>query len=170
MAGKPTVTKKDSLLSTIEEWRERIAKRAYEMFCDSGGALGRDTENWAAAERELFWKPAVEVEEGDDAICVRMAVAGVDPKDIEIECDGERLVVSGETRREHAEQRGRMHVSELETGSLYRAIDLPRAIDPDQIKADTKNGLLTITAKYPGTAAPAKKKPARSRAKPAAGA
>lgn len=169
MAGKPTVTKNDSLRSAIEELHDRIAQRAYELFCDSGRAPGRDTDNWAAAERELYWKPAIEIEENDDGLCVTMAVAGVDPKDITVEVDGDRLVVRGKTEREKTEQRGRLHVCEIETGSLYRAVDLPRAVDPDQVKADVKNGLLAITAKFPG-AAPTKKKPAKPKAKPAAGA
>lgn len=170
MAGKPTVTKSDSLWSAIEELRDRVAQRAYELFCDSGRLPGRDTDNWSAAERELFWKPAIEVEENGDGLCVRMAVPGVDPKDLKVEVDGDRLVVHGETRREETGQRGRLHVSEIETGSLYRAVDLPRAVDPDQVKADAKDGLLTITAKFPGAAPPAKKKPTKPKSKPAAGA
>jgi len=58
----------------------------------------------------------------------------------------EDLLVKGETRIEKKEQKGEVHTSEFESGSLFRSIHFPKKVDPNKVKAELKNGLLTITA------------------------
>ena len=36
-----------------QERQERIAKRAYELFCARGGAHGNDMDDWVQAEKEI---------------------------------------------------------------------------------------------------------------------
>ena len=39
--------------------RERIAKRAYELYLERGCRPGRDVEDWVDAEREMLAPPKV---------------------------------------------------------------------------------------------------------------
>jgi HSP20 family protein len=43
-------------------------------------------------------------------------------------------------------EEGEVNTSELQSGSLFRSVRFPKKIDPDKVKAEIKNGLLTITA------------------------
>jgi hypothetical protein len=44
----------ESSASTAEDYRERVARRAYELYLSRGGSHGSDWEDWLAAERELI--------------------------------------------------------------------------------------------------------------------
>jgi HSP20 family protein len=70
----------------------------------------------------------------------------LEAKDLQVEVTPEELLVKGETRHEHKEEKGTVHTCELETGSLFRSVRFPKPIDPEKVKAEFKNGLLTLKA------------------------
>jgi len=144
--GDVAVRKTESLWNEMERIQERIKRRAYELFLASGGIPGRELENWTAAEREIVWKPALELKEKDKQFEVTVAMAGVDPRDLTIEVTAEDLLIKGETHHEHYEEKGEIYACEFEGGDLFRAIHFPKKISPDKVKAQFKNGLLTLTA------------------------
>jgi HSP20 family molecular chaperone IbpA len=144
--GDVAVRKTESLWDEVLKMEDRIMRRAYDIFRGNGSDNGKDLDNWLAAERELVWKPAIEMTEKDNQFEVKVAVAGVDPKDIQIEATPDGLLVKGETKSEKKEEKGDVITSEFQSGSLFRSIRFPRKIDADKVKADIKNGLLTVTA------------------------
>jgi HSP20 family molecular chaperone IbpA len=137
------IRKTESIFDTIERMNAQISRRAYEIFEGRGG---NELENWLAAERELRWQPPIELREKDDEFVLKMAAAGLNPKDIEIEVTPESLVLKGEVRHEHREDTGTVHACEFECGTLFRAIHFPKRIDPAKMKAQLKNGMLHIKA------------------------
>jgi HSP20 family protein len=140
------IKKRESVWDRLQEMEERIMRRAYDIFRGNGSVFGTDLENWFAAERELVWKPAIELREKDGKFEVQVAVAGIDPKDIRIEVTPEALLVKGETKTEKKEEKGEVHTSEFQSGSLFRSIQFPKKVDADKVKAEIKNGLLTVRA------------------------
>jgi HSP20 family protein len=140
------IRKKDTIWEDMEQMRDRVMRRAYDLFLGDGCRLGKDIEDWFNAERELVWKPAIELTEKDGEFKLKIAVPGVDPKDLDIEVTAEDLLVKAETRHEQKEEKGQFYACELETGNLFRAVHFPKKIDPEKIKAEFKNGILTITA------------------------
>ena len=50
------IRKTESISDEIEQWNDRIRRRAYELFIDGGSVDGHDLENRSAAERELARK------------------------------------------------------------------------------------------------------------------
>ena len=139
------VRRAETLWDQIKDMENRVMNRAYDLFRGNGSG-GRDLDNWLAAERELVWKPAIEVAEKDSRFEIKVAVSGVDPKDIKVEVTVDELLVKGETKTEKEEDKGEIHTSEFQSGSLFRSIHLPKKVDPRQVKATIKNGLLTVTA------------------------
>jgi HSP20 family protein len=125
---------------------DRIMHRAYDIFRRNGDSFGKDLDNWLTAERETVWKPPIELKEKDHHFEVTMPVAGVDPNDLDIEITPDDLLVKAETRHEHKEDKVEVHTCEFESGRLFRAVRFPKKIDPDKVKAEFKNGLLTISA------------------------
>ena len=135
--------------SILDEWKRiqnRVMRRAYDIFERNGHPAGRDLEHWFQAEQELLWKPPIEIHETDGKIVMEAAVSGVDPKDMSIEVSPEDIVLKAETHHQHDERKGRLHMCEFESGSMFRSVHLPKRINPDKVKAEVKNGLLRVTA------------------------
>jgi HSP20 family molecular chaperone IbpA len=146
MTDAVQIRRPTSILDEMKDMQERIMRRAHEIFQQNGSMLGRDIENWTQAERELMWKPAFELSEKDGRFQLEAAVSGIDPKDIEVEVTPEDIVVKAETHHKHTEQKGTIHNCEFHYGKMFRAIHLPKKIDPAKVKAEFKNGLLRLTA------------------------
>jgi HSP20 family protein len=146
MAGSLPIKKSEAIFDELRTMQERIMKRAYDIFESNGRAIGRDLEHWLDAERELVWKPAVELSEKDDAFHVTIAIPGVDPKTLDIEVAPEYLLVKAEVHHEHTENKGTVHLCEFETGSLFRSVRFPKRVDPGEVKAEFNNGMLHLTA------------------------
>lgn len=91
------------------------------------------------------FKPAAEiVKDGDDAI-VRVELPGVDvDQDVNVEVDRGRLVVHGEHRDEHAEEKEGRTLREIRYGSFRRSFQLPAHITGDAITASYDAGVLTV--------------------------
>ena len=144
------IRKTESIFDLIERMNEQISRRAYEIFEGRGGIAGNELDNWLAAERELRWQPPIELREKDNEFVLKMAAAGLNPKDIEIEVTPESLVLKGEVRHEHRDDTGTVHACEFESGTLFRAVHFPKKIDPAKMKAQLKNGMLHIKAPLAG--------------------
>jgi hypothetical protein len=52
-AARATATKNEFGPEVLASADERIARRAYEIYCERGCEHGHDTEDWDQAEREL---------------------------------------------------------------------------------------------------------------------
>ena len=140
------IKKTESIFGELEQMHDRIMKRAFELFDGSGHSLGRDLDDWLAAERELVWRPPVELTEKGDEFSLRIAAPGVDPGNIDIEVTPEYLLVKAETHHQHSENKGRVHASEFEAGNLFRSIQFPKTINPDKVKVEFENGVLQVRA------------------------
>ena len=140
------IRKSKSIFDEVERMRDRIMRRAYDIFTSNGGFFGKDIDDWLHAERELVWKPAIELSEKDDQFRLELAAPGVDPKNIDIEVTPEDILIRADVHHEHRKEEGDVHACEFAHGNLFRSIHLPRKIDPEKVKAEFKNGLLTLNA------------------------
>lgn len=112
-----------------------------------------------AGANEAFpsgFNPAAEViKEGDDAV-VRLEIPGVDvDKDVKVELEGGRLVISGERRDEHAESDAGRTLREVRYGSFQRSFAIPAHVNADAVSASYEAGVLTVrvTGAYAGSTA-----------------
>ena len=83
--GEVAVKKTESFWDEIQKMEDRVMRRAYDIFRSNGSTAGKDLDNWLAAERELAWKPPVEMTEEDNQFEIKVAVAGIDAKDLTVE-------------------------------------------------------------------------------------
>ena len=120
-------------------------RRAYEIFESRGSLLRADLDDWLSAERELVWRPAIELTEKNNEFLLTVAVPGVDTKDLQVEATDEDIVIQAEIRHEHPEGEG-VHSCEFQCGSMFRTIHFPKKIETEAIKAEFKNGILKIQA------------------------
>jgi HSP20 family protein len=91
------------------------------------------------------WDPAIELRETDAELIVKAEVPGVEAKDLDVQVSGNAVSIAGEHRAEQRHTgKGYFH-SELQYGQFQRIIPFPVAVQPDQVKAEFKDGLLTLT-------------------------
>ena len=90
-------------------------------------------------------KPSVDLSETDKTVEVRMDLPGVKPKEIDIQINNNLLTVSGERKEEKEEKGKTYHRVERRTGSFSRSFTLPCAVAEDEVAAEYKDGILTIT-------------------------
>jgi HSP20 family protein len=140
------IRKSKSIFDEVERMRDRIMRRAYDIFTSNGSFFGKDFEDWMQAERELVWKPTVELTEKDDAFRLELSAPGIDPKNLDIEVTPEDILIRADVHHEHRKEEGEVHICEFAHGNLFRSIHLPKKIEPDKVKAEFKNGLLTLNA------------------------
>jgi len=147
------------VFDAISEMQNRVMNRAYEIFEQNGYATGRDSENWTQAEREILWKPALELSERDGRFQLEAAISGIEAKDINLEVTPEDIVITADVHHDHKEQKGTVHYCEFQRGKMFRSIRLPKRINPDKVTAEFKNGLLRVTAEVAQEAQARKIKP-----------
>lgn len=91
------------------------------------------------------WTPAVDIFETENDLVLKADVPDVDPKNVAIQIENGTLTVKGERRFEQQQNGRGFHRIERGYGSFVRAFSLPETVDPEKVKADYKNGVLTIT-------------------------
>lgn len=136
----------DSVLAEVEGVQRHIAQRAQEIFRARGGAVGQALEDWMKAERETLWRPALEVRRTKDAFVVEAAVAGVDPKQFDVQVTPTELVLSAHVHHSDREQEGEVVLCEFANGPLFRSYTFLEPVDPVRVSAEYRNGLLRVTA------------------------
>lgn len=109
--------------------------------------MKRITEGWngnvPAEERLRF--PSLDLSETDGELQLKMDVPGVKPDEVDIELSGNTLRIKGEHKEEKEEKGKTYHRIERQTGSFFRSVELPCAVDEENIAAECKDGVLTVT-------------------------
>jgi HSP20 family protein len=110
--------------------------------------LFRDTFSSQHGETELStrsWAPPVDIYETEEAIVLKAELAGVDPKDVEVRVEDNTLFLKGERKFEKEVKEQNYHRVERSYGSFARSFSLPNSISTDKVKAEFKDGMLTLT-------------------------
>lgn len=91
------------------------------------------------------WAPALDVHEDKDSFSVRVELPGMKREDIEVTLQDGALVISGERKEEKVREDATVHRQERFYGKFSRALTLPAAVSGDKVKAQYKDGILTVT-------------------------
>jgi HSP20 family molecular chaperone IbpA len=142
----------DTIVEEIDRLHQAISRRAHEFFRNKTN--GSPLVDWLTAERELVWKPAVELRTKDGQFEILAAVAGVEPKDLDVQVTPEDVLIKANVDHEHTVEEGTVRMCEFVSGNLFRSVHLPEKIDPNSVKAEYRNGMLRLTAAIAKAAAP----------------
>jgi Molecular chaperone (small heat shock protein) len=126
--------------------------RGFGSFNRDGGLLDEERSS------SSFWAPQIDVQRRNDAVVVCADLPGLRKEDVQIEIENDALVISGQRReeREDGEEDRGYRVYERSYGSFYRTVPLPRGTDPENIKAEMRDGVLKVTLPLPENARPRK--------------
>jgi HSP20 family protein len=90
------------------------------------------------------WVPPVDIKETENELIFKADVPDVDMRDIDVHMENGTLTIRGERKFEGTKDNGGWHRLERSYGSFERVFAVPETVDPEGVKADYKNGTLTI--------------------------
>ena len=91
------------------------------------------------------WSPAVDIFENENELVLKADLPEVDAKNVGIQIENGTLTLKGERTFEQQRNGKAYHRIERGYGSFVRAFTLPDTVDAEKVKADYKNGVLTVT-------------------------
>ena len=91
------------------------------------------------------WTPALDIHEDKDNFIVRAELPGMKREDIDVSLHDGALSISGERKLEQKFEEAEVYRTERFFGKFQRTVALPAAVAADKVKAQYKDGVLTIT-------------------------
>lgn len=121
--------------------------RGMDPFTRMHREMDRMLEDFLGESRgagEIMLRPSVDIAESKKEYRIDVEVPGIDPEKIDLTVEGDALVISGEKRREAESDDEGFHRVERSYGQFRRVLALPDDADADNIRAESKNGVLKI--------------------------
>jgi len=117
-------------------------------------------EGEQAGNRGVFpsesYVPRIESAVRDNTLCVKTDLPGIDPKDVEVEVEGNRLTLRGQRKAEHeGSEKDYVH-REVQYGSFIRSFTIPEGVKAEDIQAKYHNGVLELSVPLPASVLPKK--------------
>ena len=115
----------------------RLFEEPFTLF---GPPLGTE-ENWPLTT----WTPLSDVYETDKAIVLKVELPEVKKEEVEVTLQNNVLTLRGERKFEAKTDHENYHRVERHYGEFMRSFTLPTFVDISKIKAEFKDGVLTVT-------------------------
>ena len=91
------------------------------------------------------WSPAVDIYETENELVVKADLPDVSEKDIDVRVENNLLTIRGERKFEKSVSEDNYLRVERSYGAFSRSFSLPNTVNAEQIHAEYKNGVLTVT-------------------------
>lgn len=129
-------------LQRFEPFRElmNIQDRMNRLFADLGVNPNADGGLATAA-----WSPMVDIYETPTEIVVKAELPDMKQEDIHLSIENDRLTLRGERKFDSEVNRENYHRIERSYGTFGRTFGLPPTVQAERIRADYRNGILTVT-------------------------
>src|SRR5258708_17061549 len=129
-------------MSTLDRWESFRGNspdsHLHRLFSDFFGRASQE-QNLTA------WAPAVDIYEGEHELVVKADLPDVKPEELDIRVENNILTIRGERKFEKkADEKNYLRV-ERAYGSFARSFSLANTVNTDAIKADYRDGVLTLT-------------------------
>ena len=95
-------------------------------------------------EGGIEWSPTVDISETDAEYLLKAQLPAVKKEDVHVTFDDGMLTISGERKQQTEEKGEKYHRIESLHGTFSRSFSLPDAIDAGGIRAEGKDGVITI--------------------------
>jgi HSP20 family protein len=119
-------------LASMQDRMNRIWGNVYDR--------GRDDMTGTGA-----WAPPVDIYETDDReIVLKAELPGLRREDIDLTVENSTLTIRAERKRDDGVRENQYHRTERAYGTCSRSFTLPSAVDSVRVKADYRDGVLTM--------------------------
>lgn len=127
---------------SMEEEREEPKKE----FLMKGVKGNGKESNWIEEENEEA-ELSIDVYQTPTDIIIQTMVAGVRPEDIELSISRDMITIRGQREESRTIDEDNYFTKELYWGKFSRTISLPAEVEPEEVEATEKHGLLTVKIK-----------------------
>lgn len=90
------------------------------------------------------WAPAVDIYETENELVLKADLPDINEKDLDVRVENNMLTIRGERKFEQQVKEDNYLRVERAYGSFSRSFSLPNTVNTDAIKAEYKNGVLTV--------------------------
>jgi HSP20 family protein len=90
------------------------------------------------------WAPAVDIYETENELVLKADIPDMNEKDLDIRVENNMLTIRGERKFEQKVKEDNYLRIERTYGSFSRSFGLPNTVNTESIKAEYKNGVLTV--------------------------
>jgi HSP20 family protein len=129
-------------MSTLNRWEPFSSSAGLESQVNRifGELIGRTQES-----NLTTWAPAVDIFESEHELIVKADLPDVKPEELDIRVENNILTIRGERKFEKkVDEKNYLRV-ERSYGSFARSFSLANTVNSEAIKADYKDGVLTLT-------------------------
>jgi HSP20 family protein len=109
------------------------------------GEFFRDLQPWGYQADQCF-HPPMDIFETESQLVVILEIAGLKAEEIRIVFDKGLLLISGQRSESRSLSKTRLHQMEIDYGAFERTLRIPFPLKADEIKANYRDGFLTLTA------------------------
>jgi HSP20 family protein len=129
-------------MSTLDRWESFRGNspdpQLHRLFSDFFGRASQD-------QNLTTWAPAVDIYEGEHELVVKADLPDVKPEELDIRVENNILTIRGQRKFEKkADEKNYLRV-ERAYGSFARSFSLANTVNTDAIKADYRDGVLTLS-------------------------
>jgi HSP20 family protein len=124
----------DRMLDEIQRMQEHVDR----LFNDVMPSV-----RWVRMGKRKTWRPPTDVYETDDAVIVKVEIAGMSEEDFAISLSNRSLSITG--ARRDPDYKLAYQQLEIPYGHFCTEVFLPQSIALDEVSARYENGFLTVT-------------------------
>ena len=128
-------------MATLDRWepfRGSYDSQLNRLFTDFFGRRSQD-------HNLTPWAPAVDIFEGEHELVVKADLPDIKPEELDIRVENNILTIRGERKFEKkVDEKNYLRV-ERSYGSFARSFSLANTVNTEAIKADYKDGVLTLS-------------------------
>jgi HSP20 family protein len=137
----------------LSHWNslQREMNELFPRFFGEGEQAGA-----AWASPGMCYIPPIESWVRDHTLYIKADLPGMDPKDVEVTVEGNRLTLRGERKAAHKGKEGNSFHREVRYGSFVRTLTIPEGIKAEDVQASYRNGVLELAMPLPAAMVPKK--------------
>lgn len=118
-------------IATLEQQMNRLFRHSFDAGGNDGAALAS-------------WAPAVDIYETENELVIKADLPEMDEKDLDVRIENNLLTIRGDRKFEQKVKQDNYLRVERSYGSFHRSFSLPSTVNTEAIKAEYKNGVLTV--------------------------
>lgn len=117
-----------------------LQDRMNRLFNDSYGSRNQEDHMLNRGT----WVPPVDIWEAEGELVLKAELPDMKREDIDVTVENNTLTIKGERRRDDTIDEDRYHRLERAYGAFSRSFTLPNTLDGSRVRAEYRDGVLTI--------------------------
>ena len=133
-------------MNALARWHQLKQMEALQQGL--GSLFNRSSAQWPEGQEEPLavaeWAPLVDISEDDKEYLIKAELPEVKKEDVKVTAEEGTLTITGERKFAKEEKGKKYHRVERAYGNFVRNFSLPDDVSPAQVRAEFKDGVLTV--------------------------